>query len=227
MDKYTVLIVDDSDVIHDGLKSYLEEQDFTVISAYDGETALEKIRAQPVDIVLLDVMLPGMNGYEVCRELSKNSDVYIIMLSAKGEEFDRILGLEFGADDYISKPFSPREVTLRMKKAMQRLHPKEEQKAFTVGELTVLPDSYQVFVDGQEVFLSPKEMDVLTYMAANAGRVLTREHILNAAWGFDYVCDTRLVDTMIKTLRQKLIREGVHFTICTIYGIGYKLEEKP
>lgn len=226
MEKYTVLICDDSKAIHNSLTSYLGEQGFDTISAYDGETALEKMRTNAVDVVLLDIMLPGMDGYEVCREIRKNSDVYIIMLSAKGEELDRIIGLEVGADDYVSKPFSPREVTIRIKKAMKRLHPKQETKKFAVGDLTVFPDSYQVFVKGQEISMTPKEVDVLSYMVANAGKVLTREHILNAAWSYDYLGDTRVVDTIIKTLRQKLIKDDVKFTIRTIYGIGYKIEAK-
>ena len=226
MEKYTVLICDDSKAIHNSLTSYLGEQGFDTISAYDGESALEKMRTHSVDVVLLDIMLPGMDGYEVCREIRKNSDVYIIMLSAKGEEMDRIVGLEVGADDYVSKPFSPREVTIRIKKAMNRLYPKRAAKKFTVGDLTVFPDSYQVFVQGQEILMTPKEADVLSYMVANAGKVLTREHILNAAWSYDYLGDTRVVDTIIKTLRQKLIKDDVNFTIRTIYGIGYKIEAK-
>lgn len=226
MEKYTVLICDDSDAIHESLTSYLGEQGFRVISAYDGESALAKLRGNPVDVVLLDIMLPGMDGYEVCREIRKSSDVYIIMLSAKGEEFDRVLGLELGADDYVAKPFSPREVTIRIKRAMFRLHQKQEQKKHTLAELTILPESYQVFVGDQEIPMSSKEVDVLLYMVTNAGRVLTREHILNAAWNYDYFGDTRVVDTMIKTLRQKLIRDDVHFTIRTVYGVGYKIEEK-
>lgn len=227
MDKYTVLICDDSDSIHDSLTSYLGEQGFDVISAYSGESALVKLRQNSVDVVLLDIMLPGMDGYEVCREIRKTSDVYIIMLSAKGEEFDRVLGLELGADDYVSKPFSPREVTIRMKRAMSRLHQKQELKKFTLAELTILPESYQVFVNNEEIPMSSKEVDVLLYMVSNAGRVLTREHILNAAWNYDYFGDTRVVDTMIKTLRKKLVRDNVHFTIRTVYGVGYKIEEKP
>lgn len=226
MEKYTVLICDDSDAIHESLTSYFGEQGFQVISAYDGESALAKLRSNPVDVVLLDIMLPGMDGYEVCREIRKSSDVYIIMLSAKGEELDRVLGLELGADDYVAKPFSPREVTIRMKRAMFRLHQKQEQKKHTLAELTILPESYQVFVNDQEIPMSSKEVDVLLYMVTNAGRVLTREHILNAAWNYDYFGDTRVVDTMIKTLRKKLIRDDVHFAIRTVYGVGYKIEEK-
>lgn len=224
MEKPTVLLCDDSKALHDGLASYLSEQGFLVVSAYDGETALERLRKFPVDVVLLDVMLPGMDGFEVCREIRRRSDVYIIMLSARGEEDDRVRGLETGADDYVVKPFSPREVTIRIKRALRRLNPREEPKTLRVAELTVLPDSYQVFVGGEEVRLSPKELEVLAYMAANVGRVLTREMILNAVWDYNYFGDTRVIDTMIRSLRQKLAHPDVHFAIATIYGVGYRLE---
>lgn len=226
MAKYTVLICDDNEAIHNGLRSYLLEEKFDVLSAYDGESALELLRRNTVDVILLDIMLPGIDGYEVCREIRKKSDVYIIMLSAKGDEIDRIIGLELGADDYVTKPFSPREVSIRIKRAMKRLNPKGEPKRICVAELTVLPDSYQVFVRDEEVHLSPKEFEMLLYMVANVGKVLTRELILNAAWDYDYFGDTRVIDTMIRTLRQKLIREDVHFAISTIYGVGYRIEEK-
>ncbi len=224
MEKPTVLLCDDSKALHDGLASYLSEQGFLVVSAYDGETALERLRKFPVDVVLLDVMLPGMDGFEVCREIRRRSDVYIIMLSARGEEDDRVRGLETGADDYVVKPFSPREVTIRIKRALRRLNPREEPKTLRVAELTVLPDSYQVFIGGEEVRLSPKELEVLAYMAANVGRVLTREMILNAVWDYNYFGDTRVIDTMIRSLRQKLAHPEVHFAIATIYGVGYRLE---
>ncbi len=224
MEKPTVLLCDDSKALHDGLASYLSEQGFLVVSAYDGETALERLRKFPVDVVLLDVMLPGMDGFEVCREIRRRSDVYIIMLSARGEEDDRVRGLETGADDYVVKPFSPREVTIRIKRALRRLNPREEPKTLRAAELTVLPDSYQVFIGGEEVRLSPKELEVLAYMAANVGRVLTREMILNAVWDYNYFGDTRVIDTMIRSLRQKLAHPDVHFAIATIYGVGYRLE---
>lgn len=224
MEKPTVLLCDDSKALHDGLASYLSEQGFLVVSAYDGETALERLRKFPVDVVLLDVMLPGMDGFEVCREIRRRSDVYIIMLSARGEEDDRVRGLETGADDYVVKPFSPREVTIRIKRALRRLNPREEPKTLRAAELSVLPDSYQVFVGGEEVRLSPKELEVLAYMAANVGRVLTREMILNAVWDYNYFGDTRVIDTMIRSLRQKLAHPDVHFAIATIYGVGYRLE---
>lgn len=226
MEKYTVLICDDSEAIHRSLKGYLEAERFDVISAYDGETALDILRRQTVHVVLLDIMLPGITGYEVCREIRKKSDVYIIMLSAKDEEIDRVVGLEIGADEYVSKPFSPRVVAIRVKKVINRMHLRQDPAKFALAELTVLPESYQVFVNGKEIPMSSKEVDVLAYMLANEGKVLTREHIINAVWGYDYFGDTRVVDSLIKRLRQKLTKDDVHFVIRSIYGVGYKIEEK-
>lgn len=224
MEKHTVLICDDNIAIHSSLTSYLKAEGINVVSAFDGETALQELHHQNIDVMVLDVMLPGIDGYEVCREVRKFSDVHIIMLSARGEELDRIVGLEVGADDYVSKPFSPREVVIRIKKALKRLNPKQEPKMLTLAELTVLPDSYKVFIRDQEVDMSSKEIDVLSFMISNAGRALTREHILNAAWGYEYYGDTRVVDTLIKRLRQKLMKDDVHFVIRSIYGVGYKIE---
>lgn len=225
MGNHTVLICDDNMAIHSSLTSYLKAEGIDVISAFDGETALNELRRQSVDVMVLDVMLPGMDGYEVCREVRKHSDVYIIMLSARGEELDRIVGLEVGADDYVSKPFSPREVVIRIKKALKRMHPKQEPKQLTLAELTILPDSYEVYIRGQKLEMTSKEIDVLSFLVSNAGKALTREHILNAAWGYEYYGDTRVVDSLIKRLRQKLSRSDVHFIIRSIYGVGYKIEE--
>lgn len=228
MDSYTVLICDDSASIHSSLSSYFRHEGFNVISVYDGESALEQVKKTKIDIVLLDIMLPGMNGFDVCRNIRKTSDVYIIILSAKDEEIDRVLGLELGADDYVTKPFSPRELVYRMKRAMRRIHhtPKDLRK-LTMGELTVYPESYRVLLNGSEISMSTKEVDVLAYMMSNPGRVLTREHLLNAAWNYGYYGDPRVVDGLIKTLRQKLAGENLHFAIQTVYGVGYKIEERP
>ncbi len=225
MGKHTVLICDDNMAIHSSLTSYLKAEGIEAVSAFDGETALHELRRQSVDVMILDVMLPGIDGYEVCRQVRKYSDVYIIMLSARGEELDRIVGLEVGADDYVSKPFSPREVVIRIKKALKRMHPKQEPKQLTLAELTILPDSYEVYVCGQKLEMTSKEIDVLSFLVSNAGKALTREHILNAAWGYEYYGDTRVVDSLIKRLRQKLSRRDVHFIIRSIYGVGYKIEE--
>lgn len=225
MGKYTVLICDDNMAVHSSLTSYLKAEDINVISVFDGESALRELRRKNVDVMVLDVMLPGMDGHEACREVRKISDVYIIMLSAKGEELDRIIGLEVGADDYVTKPFSPREMVIRIRKALKRLYSIHEIKKLALAELTVLPDSYEVFVRDQKVDLTSKEIDVLAFMLSNAGKALTREHILNAAWGYEYYGDTRVVDTLIKRLRQKLMQDNVHFAIRSIYGVGYKIEE--
>jgi DNA-binding response OmpR family regulator len=220
------MICDDSAAIHSSLAGYLEKDGLEVISVYDGETALEMLRTTRVDVLLLDIMLPGMDGYEVCRQIRRDSDVYIMMLSARGEEYERIFGLEVGADDYVTKPFSPRQVSMRIQRILDRLYPRQERKKLSVAELSVYPESYQVFVGDQEIRLTSKETEVLIYMMGNVGKVLTREHILNAAWGYDYFGDSRVVDSMIKTLRHKLQREDTHFAIRTIYGTGYKLEER-
>lgn len=225
MGKYTVLICDDNMAVHSSLTSYLKNEGIDVISSFDGESALESLRTQNVDVMVLDVMLPGMDGHEVCREVRKISNVYIIMLSAKGEELDRIIGLEVGADDYVTKPFSPREMAIRIRKALKRLYSIHEVKKLTLAELTVLPDSYEVFIRDQKVDMTSKEIDVLAFMLSNTGKALTREHILNAAWGYEYYGDTRVVDTLIKRLRQKLAQDNVHFAIRSIYGVGYKIEE--
>lgn len=224
MGKYTVLICDDNAAVHSSLTSYLKAEGVDVISAFDGESALETLRTHDVDIMVLDVMLPGIDGHDVCREIRKISDIYIIMLSAKGEELDRIIGLEVGADDYVTKPFSPREMVIRIRKALKRLYSIHDIKKLTLAELTVLPDSYEVFVGEQKIDMTSKEIDVLAFLLSNTGKALTREHILNAAWGYEYYGDTRVVDTLIKRLRQKLPKD-VHFAIRSIYGVGYKIEE--
>lgn len=227
MAKHTVLICDDNEAVHSSLTSFLTAEGIEVFSAYDGESALNELRRWSIDVVVLDIMLPGMDGFEVCREIRRQSDVYIIMLSARGEEIDRIVGLEMGADDYLAKPFSPREVVIRVRKAIRRQYPKPAPKALTLAELTVLPDSYEVYIGEEKLQMTSKEIDVLAFMVANAGKALPREHILNAAWGYEYYGDTRVVDSLVKRIRQKLAREGVHFAIRSIYGVGYKLEETP
>ena len=225
MKKNTVLICDDNIAIHRSLTTCLKSEGIEAVSVYDGESALQALSKQKFDVVVLDVMLPGANGYEVCREIRKFSNVHIIMLSARGEEMDRIIGLEIGADDYVSKPFSPREVVIRIKKVLKRLHPKQGEKVLALAELTIHPESYEVFIRGEKIDMTPKEISILTFMVSNAGKVLTRERILGVAWGYEYYGDTRVVDTLISRLRQKLSRNDVHFVIRSVYGIGYKIEE--
>lgn len=228
MPKMHVLICDDNQAIYKSLSGYFESEGMEVVYAASGEDALERLREEKPNLIILDIMLPGMSGMDVCREIRKTSEVPIIMLSAKGDELDRILGLELGADDYVTKPFSPREVVVRAKKLLKRSLAIDSEKKFTLAELTLLPDSYEVYIGEQRINLASKEFEVLRYLVAHVGKAMTREHIINAVWGYEYAGDPRIVDTLIKRLRHKLFAESeqdVHFAITTIFGVGYKLEE--
>lgn len=225
MIQHTVLICDDNIAIHRSINASLRSEGIEVVSVYDGESALQMIRNRKIDVIVLDIMLPGIDGYEVCREIRKHSDVYIIILSAKGEEMDRIIGLELGADDYISKPFSPRELVIRIKKTLRRLNMKSEERILTLAEITLYPDSYEVFLRDEKIDLTPKEINVLAFMLSNVGKVLTRERLLSVAWGYEYYGDTRVVDTLVSRLRQKLCKDNTHFAIRSVYGVGYKVED--
>ena len=225
MSMHTVMICDDNIAVHKSIESYLAEDGVKVVSAYDGESALQIFRSNHVDLVILDIMMPGKNGIEICREIRKSSEVPILMLSAKDSELDRIIGLEIGADDYLSKPFSPREVSIRVHKMLKRIYAHQETKRLSLAELSVFPEKYEAFVKDTKLDLTPKEVSLLSYLVYNAGKVLSREIILSSVWGYDYTGDTRTVDTHIKRLRQKLPTEGVRFAIRSVYGIGYKMEE--
>ena len=226
MSNTTVLICDDNVAVHESIKLYLNEAGISVVSAYDGETALEKFNKQQIDLVILDVMLPKMLGTEVCTEIRKQSDVPIIMLSARGEEIDRIMGLQLGADDYVAKPFSPREVAVRVQTILRRTTREPVKKKLTFEELTVDEDAYVCTLGGERLDLTPREVEVLSYFVKNAGKALRREKILSAVWGYDYFGDTRAVDTQISRLRQKLTKAGASFDIKTVYGVGYRLERR-
>lgn len=229
MSKVRMLICDDNPAISKSLAGYFEAEGMDVVCADTGEEALDLFRQGGFRLMVLDIMLPGISGIEVCREIRKTSDIPILMLSAKGDEVDRIVGLEIGADDYVTKPFSTREVLVRCKKLLRRSDfAGETEKKYTLAELTVLPDSYEAYVNGQRVMLASKEFEVLRYLVAHAGKAMTREHIINAVWGYEYAGDPRIVDTLIKRLRHRLFGElemSVHFAITTIFGVGYKLEE--
>ena len=227
METCTVLICDDNPAIHSSLGSFLAAEGIAVRAAHTGEEALDLFRRGGIDLVVLDIMLPGMDGLDVCREIRRTSDAPILMLSARDEEMDRVLGLELGAADYVVKPFSPREVTVRIKKMLRRLRSPAEPRGLTLAELTVVPESFKAYIRGQEVDLTHKELEVLASMVAHAGEVLTREHLLNVAWGYDYFGDTRVVDALIKRIRQKIMAEGVHYAIRSVYGVGYVLEAQP
>jgi DNA-binding response OmpR family regulator len=221
-----ILICDDQQMIHETLNEYIESDGFICMSAFDGEEALAKFESERPDLLVLDLMMPKKSGIDVCRELRKTSNVPIIMLTAKGEEIDRILGLELGADDYIVKPFSPREVVARIKAIFRRV---AECPADDSGEVLDFPrlrvnlSAYEVRVDDEVVACTPKEVELLYKLCSSPGRVWNREQLLSDIWGYDFYGDTRVVDTQIKRLRQKL-PENEQWSIRSIYGVGYKFE---
>lgn len=225
-----ILVVDDEDHIRELVRLYLEKEGFKVAMAADGEAAVQKARTLHPQLIILDIMLPKLDGWDVCREVRKFSEIPIIMLTAKGEEFDKVLGLELGADDYLTKPFSPRELVARVKAILRRAVPDEpaqKEDIINLTGLTVNQSSREVHVDGREVTLTPKEFDLLWFLAKNPGKVFTREQLLTAVWGYDYYGDLRTVDTHIKRLREKVEREGTEPSahhVKTIWGVGYKFE---
>ena len=206
-----ILICDDDPVVHQSLSLYLDSEKYLHDSAFDGASALEMIRRETYDLMVLDQMMPGMTGMEVCQAVRRESSLPIIMLTARGEEIDRILGLEMGADDYIVKPFSPREVVSRIKAVLRRTSPQQESApeehltTLTFGSLEIQPERYSVRLAGQDVSCTPREVELLYLLASHPGRTYTREQILSNVWDYEkYFGDTRTVDTHIKRLRQKL-----------------------
>lgn len=230
MAKNKILVVDDDRHICELVKLYLDDE-FDVDIAYDGAGGLRKIRESSPDLLILDLMLPKVNGLEVCRETRERFNLPIIMLTAKGEETDKILGLELGADDYITKPFSPRELAARVKAVMRRVRQplaepvSDNENILRYQGLYLNADKHRAEVNGETVDLTPKEFEILWHMAKNHGRVFTREQLLEQVWGWDFEGDARAVDSHIKRLRKKL--EGVagaESYIHTVWGLGYKFE---
>ena len=228
-----ILICDDDPVVHQSLSLYLDNEKYLHDSAFDGKQALEMIHRDHFDLMVLDQMMPGMTGMDVCQAVRKESQLPIIMLTARGEEIDRILGLEMGADDYIVKPFSPREVISRIKAVLRRTSAAPEAQSdetlttLTYGSLEIQPERYSVRLSGQDVSCTPREVELLYLLASHPGRTFTREQILSNVWDYDqYYGDTRTVDTHIKRLRQKLScpEMGAQCDIVTVYGVGYKFE---
>lgn len=221
-----ILVVDDEKAVCDLLKMYLEKEGFEVMVTHDGEEALKKVEHNHPGLILLDLMLPKKDGWTVCREIRKISDVPIIMLTARGEEFDRILGLELGADDYIAKPFSPREVVARVKAVLRRTQMQggEKTKHLDYGYLFIDYEARMVKAKGKELTLTPKEFELLWFLARNPSRAYTREKLLELIWDYDFAGDSRTVDTHIKRLREKLEEAGAPPCIKTVWGYGYKFE---
>lgn len=222
-----ILICDDNDAVHETIGTYLENEGMTYDSAFDGEEALEKFKKLSPDLVILDLMMPKIFGIDVCREIRKTSNVPIIMLTAKGEEIDRIVGLEIGSDDYIVKPFSPREVVVRIKAIFRRIGKSHEvlnRNVVSFDNLKIDLDKYEVTLNGEKIDVTPKECQILYFLSTNEGIVLSREEILDKVWGYDYFGDTRVVDTQIKRIRKKIPENDVKWSIKSVYGIGYKFE---
>ena len=224
---YKVLIADDNKQIVSILSEYCKKNNFTVSAVFDGETALKEIEKNKFDIVLLDVMMPKKDGFDVCRETRKFSNVPIIMITARGEDYEKIMGLEIGADDYIVKPFSPGEIIARINAILRRIMPKndESEKIFTFDNLEIDLNNFTVKVNDEIISLTKKEIEILWTLSTNQNKVFTRENLLDLIWGFDYFGESRTVDTHIKRLRAKLDNyEHKKWNIKTIWGVGYKFD---
>ena len=226
MSKEKILVVDDDVNICELLRLYIERDDYQVVIANDGEQAVELFNREQPDLVLLDIMLPKMDGWQVCKEIRKTSNRPIIMLTAKGELFDKILGLELGADDYIIKPFEAKEVIARIHAVLRRTSTSEEKekvKEINWDKLSINLTNYELRVDGKYIDTPPKEMELLYYLASNPNKVFTRDQLLDKVWGFDYYGDSRTVDVHIKRIREN-IGHLPGFNVVTVRGLGYKVE---
>lgn len=227
MDK-RILVVDDEKPIADILKFNLEREGFQVVCAYDGNEAMEMFKKEDPDLILLDIMLPHKDGMEVCREVRKESDVPIIMLTAKDSEIDKVLGLELGADDYVTKPFSTRELLARVKANLRRHKVNGEESnsrsEIVVGDLVIYPEAYQVKRRGEVIDLTHREFELIHYLAKHLGQVMTREHLLQSVWGYDYFGDVRTVDVTVRRLREK-VEDNPSYPVWinTRRGVGYYL----
>lgn len=220
----TILIIDDEQRIIDLARMYLEQDGYAVRSATDGAVGYQQVTEAEPALIVLDLMLPGMDGLEICRRVRAQSDIPIIMLTARSDDIDKIVGLELGADDYLTKPFNPRELVARVKAILRRTDRKSApiSEDVSIGNLVIAPDRRAVLVNGRNVDLRMKEFDLLLVLARNAGRVFSRERLLEVVWGYDFAGETRTVDVHIAHLRHKL--DGMSPLIETVWGVGYKLE---
>ena len=225
-----IMVVDDDKNICELLRLYLEKEQYTVVIANDGNEALAKFSTESPALILLDIMMPKLDGWQVCREIRRSSNVPIIMLTAKGETFDKVLGLELGADDYVVKPFDAKEVVARIKAVLRRststASSDSQVKEVSYDKLTVNMTRYELKVDGKVVDTPPKELELLFHLASNPNRVYTRDQLLDEVWGFEYYGDSRTVDVHIKRLREKLEGVSDQWSLKTVWGVGYKFEVK-
>lgn len=232
-DQLTVLIADDEERIRQMLKMYLLKENYRVLEAANGQEALDRFRSETVHLIILDLMMPEMDGLTACLRIRQESKVPIIMLTARGEETDRVLGFELGADDYVVKPFSPKELVMRVKALLRRTQYTPEKAVDQgtchvqrFGNLEIEPEAHRVKVNDHEITLTPLEFDLLLFLTNNSGRVFTREQLLEKVWGYDYFGEARTVDTHIKRLREKLSKggPGAAEMVVTVWGVGYKFE---
>ena len=228
METGKILIVDDDQNICELIRLYTEKECYTVAMAHDGRKAVECFEQESPDIILLDIMLPELDGFQVCREIRKKSQCPIIMLTAKGETFDKVLGLELGADDYIVKPFEPKEVLARIKAVLRRSGKQDpnEKKVVVFDKLSIILNNYELKVNGVQVDTPPKEMELIYHLASNPNRVFSRDQLLDEVWGFNYYGDSRTVDVHVKRLREKLEGVSDQWSLKTVWGVGYKFEVK-
>ncbi len=226
--KYKILIVDDDVNICELLRLYLEKEGYETIVANDGKTAVDLALKHTPDLILLDIMLPQLDGWQVCREIRKFLETPIIMITAKGEVFDKILGLELGADDYVTKPFDTKEIVARVKAVLRRSTDKNKKQTQEVkfDKLRINLTNYELEVDGVNIDTPPKELELIYHLASNPNKVYTRDQLLDEVWGFDYYGDSRTVDVHVKRLREKLENVSEEWSLKTVWGVGYKFEVK-
>lgn len=224
----TILIIDDDQNINKVITLYVQREGYKFINAYDGRQGIDLFRSERPDLVILDIMLPVMDGWEVLKEIRKISDTPVIMVSAKGETIDKILGLEIGADDYIVKPFEPKELLARIKAVFRRYEKSDatDEKIIRYDNLEINLSDYKVIYKGESVEMPPKEMELLYFLASKPNKVFTREQLLSQVWDFDFYGDSRTVDVHIKRIREKLYSEDQNWSIRTVWGVGYKFDLK-
>lgn len=225
--KKRILVIDDDVNICDLIRLYLEKEGFEAKTIYSGEKAVSGFSEFAPDLVILDIMLPGMDGLQVCREIRKISSIPVIMLTAKGETFDKVLGLELGADDYVVKPFEPKELVARIKAVLRRYDSKTgETREVVYPNLVVNITNYTLKINGKEVEMPPKELELIYFLASNPNKVFTRDQLLEQVWGFDFFGDSRTVDVHVKRIREKLGQIHRNWQLKTVWGVGYKFEVK-
>ena len=224
MDRTLVLVCDSDREVRTRVKSYLSGENYDVVTAENAAEALEVLNRNAVELIIMETVLPDANGYELCRRIRARSTLPIIFLSRKNEEFDRVLGLKMGADDFMGKPFSLRELSARVETVLRRITPAREEQSVHVAELTIFPEAFSVYVSGQRVELIPSDFKLLNYLCVNVGKVLSREKLLDAIWGMESTGSQRSIDTQIKRIRKAVCLPNVHFAIKSIYGVGYKME---